>query len=212
MSRIQREQLYRGKESMNKLASQSIHILGAGALGSQLAVNLVRAGIGKITVIDKDRVEEQNLSTQVWSLDDIGGLKADLLRNMISRDLGEEVLSRPVELTEQNINKLLKNTGLIVDVFDNTASRQLVFTFCKKHNLNCLHAGINSGYGEVRWNENYRVPEDAGMDICDYPLARNLILLVVAIASETIINFLLTGKKTNFSVTLEDLAINLEQD
>jgi hypothetical protein len=59
----------------------------------------------------------------------------------------------------------------------------------------------------VIWNEAYRVPSDAQDDICDYPLARNLVILTVAVASEAIVSFMATGEQRNFTITLKDLAV-----
>jgi len=59
----------------------------------------------------------------------------------------------------------------------------------------------------VIWDERYRVPQDVAGDVCDYPLARNLILLAVAVASEVIVRFVLEGERKDFSVTLRDFAI-----
>lgn len=212
MPKHHHEQIFRGKESMAKLAMAHIHICGAGALGSNLAVNLMRSGFRKIVVIDKDRVEEQNIGTQVYSLDDVGGQKAELLRNMIFRDLGEDLEVHAEELSEKNVAKLLKGASLVVDAFDNSASRKILYNYCREKNIHCLHAGVNESFGELRWNESYRVPSDAGIDVCDYPLARNLILLVVAVASELLVNFILDGQKENYSLTLGDLRINHEID
>ncbi len=210
--RLAREQFFRGKEAMTKLASASVHICGAGALGSNLAVNLARSGFKNLTVIDMDRVEEQNIGTQIWSLEDVGGKKAELLKNLIFRELGEEITVHTQELKAENIARLLKGASLVVDSFDNTRSRKIVSDYCKNNSINCLHAGINESFGEVRWNEKYRVPSDAGLDVCDYPLARNLIMLVVAVASEALITFVLDGEKRNYSLTLADLQINHEFD
>ena len=51
------------------------------------------------------------------------------------------------------------------------------------------------------------MPQDVAGDVCDYPLARNLILLAVAVASEVIVRFVLEGERKDFSVTLRDFAI-----
>jgi len=57
---------------------------------------------------------------------------------------------------------------------------------------------MNADYGEVRWNEVYQVPADVVEgDVCDYPLARNLILLVVAAGSEAVLRYVLDGQKEN---------------
>ena len=57
------------------------------------------------------------------------------------------------------------------------------------------------------WDESYRVPRDVAGDVCDYPLARNLVLLAVAVASEVLIRFVLDGTMSSWSVTLRDFAI-----
>lgn len=201
------EEISRGKESMKRLAESDIAILGAGALGANLAVNLARMGMSRLTVIDRDRVEEQNIGTQVYGIDDTGALKAELLRNLIFREVGEEISALPRELNEGNVEKLLAGHFLVVDTFDNSASRKTVTDCCLQAGQHCLHAGINDRFGEVRWNESYIVPSGAGDDVCAYPLARSLILLVVAVISESVIRFLLEQKKESFSITLSDLKI-----
>lgn len=197
---------------MQKLAGASVFICGAGALGSNLAVNLARMGLHKLTVIDMDRVEEQNIGTQVYSIEDVGAKKADMLRNIIYRGVAEEITVYGERLTDKNVAKLLKGATLVVDTFDNSASRALVQQHCAAGNIACLHAGVAGGYGEIIWNENYKVPDDAGLDVCDYPLARNLILMVVAVASEVLVRFVADGVKEHYSITIGDLIINREND
>lgn len=70
---------------------------------------------------------------------------------------------------------------------------------------------MNADYGEVRWNDGYRVPQDVVEgDVCDYPLARNLILLLVAAGCEAILRHVIENIRENYSVTLRDLKINIE--
>ena len=95
---------------------------------------------------------------------------------MIYREVGEEIRVHGEELNERNVAKLLKGAALVVDTFDNSKSRSLVKEYCSANAVACLHAGVNEGYGEVIWNERYRVPNDEGLDVCDYPLSRNLIM------------------------------------
>jgi len=197
---------------MQKLADTTVHICGVGALGSNLAVNLARTGIGRLVLIDRDRVEESNIGTQVYSLADVGGRKAEILRNSLYREVGLEADAIVQDLVERNVAKILKGAQIVVDTFDNSTSRRLVSEFCRSHSTACLHAGVNDGYGEVVWNDSYRVPSDEGLDVCDYPLARNLISLVSTVASESLIRYIATGAKEGYSVTVGDLAINLETD
>src|SRR5438132_214246 len=59
----------------------------------------------------------------------------------------------------------------------------------------------------VVWDEHYRVPADVPGDVCDYPLARNLVLLAVALASEVLLRWLLDGVRESWSATLRDFTI-----
>src|SRR5438552_1777779 len=67
--------------------------------------------------------------------------------------------------------------------------------------------GAAADYAEVIWNEVYRVPSAAQDDVCDYPLARNLVLLATAVACETIVGFALHSVRTSYTITLGDLAV-----
>ena len=66
------EAIYRGADELAKLAGQHLTICGAGALGSHLADNLARQGVRHLRVIDRDRVEEHNVSTQLYGESDVG--------------------------------------------------------------------------------------------------------------------------------------------
>jgi molybdopterin/thiamine biosynthesis adenylyltransferase len=201
------EQLYRGPASLAKLAAFRPVLSGAGALGSHLADNLVRQGCGLLRVIDRDRVEEHNVSTQLYGESDVGAWKVEVLRNRLFRAAGTEVEVVAKEMTERNARSLLKGAGLVVDTFDNSASRRLVQEQSRALRLPCLHIGLFEDYAEVVWDEEYRVPADVAGDVCDYPLARNLVLLAVALASETLVRFVLDGVRASWSVTLHDFAI-----
>jgi molybdopterin/thiamine biosynthesis adenylyltransferase len=201
------EQLYRGADSLARLAATRLTLCGAGALGSHLADNLVRQGFGPLRVIDRDRVEEHNVSTQLYGESDVGAWKVEVLRNRLFRAAGIEIEAVAKELTERNARSLLKDGGLVIDTFDNSVARRLVQEQCRLQSLTCLHVGLFADYCEVIWDEHYRVPADAAGDVCDYPLARNLVLLAVALASETLVRFVLEGLRANWSATLRDFTV-----
>jgi molybdopterin/thiamine biosynthesis adenylyltransferase len=201
------EQLYRGAEQLAKLSTVRLTLCGAGALGSHLADNLARQGFGSLRVIDRDRVEEHNVSTQLYGEADVGAWKVEVLRNRLFRAAGVEIESLAKDLTERTARSLLKDGGLVLDTFDNSASRRLVQEQCRALHLDCLHVGLFADYCEVIWDEIYRVPNEAGLDVCDYPLARNLVLLAVALASETLVRFVLDGERRSWSATLRDFAV-----
>lgn len=209
--RVVHEQAARGDAMMRKLSQCQFAICGAGALGSNLAVTLVRMGAEQLLLLDKDQVESRNLGTQVYAMDDVGAPKVEMLRNLLFREMAVEVSIVNKELTEKNVAKLVGKPDLLIDVFDNSLSRKILKEYAASESIDCLHAGVNDQYGEIVWNEKYNVPSDMGLDVCDYPLSRTLVLLVVATAAEAIMQYLARGEKNNYSMTLGDLKINKEE-
>jgi molybdopterin/thiamine biosynthesis adenylyltransferase len=207
------EQLYRGEELVTKLAALRVVLCGAGAVGSNLADNLVRQGLSRLRVIDHDRVEEHNVSTQLYGEAEVGSFKVEALRNRLFRAVGVEVEPVRKELHAGNVTQLLKDCDLVIDAFDNSASRQLVQAHCRGGGsgakLTCLHVGLHADYCEVVWDEYYRVPRDVAGDVCDYPLARNIVLLSVVLASEAVFRFADgIASRAGWSATLGDLRVH----
>jgi molybdopterin/thiamine biosynthesis adenylyltransferase len=206
-SKFHHESLYRGPDLLARLATTRFTVCGVGAIGSNLADNLVRQGARNLRAIDHDRIEEHNVSTQLYGESEVGVWKVEALRNRLFRAAGVEIDAARKELTATNARQLLGGADLIVDAFDNAASRQLVQQFVRASGLACLHVGLHADYCEIVWDETYRVPGDGDGDPCDQPLARNIILLAVAIAAESIVRFVATGNRASWSCTLEDFAV-----
>jgi molybdopterin/thiamine biosynthesis adenylyltransferase len=201
------EELYRGPELAARIAALRVTICGAGALGSNLADTLARQGFGRLRVIDRDRVEEHNVGTQTYGEGDVGAWKVEVLRGQLFRAAGIEIEAINKELTDRTAPRFLKDTDVVIDLFDNSTSRGLVKEHCTQAGIDCLHAGLFAEYGEVVWNGRYRVPSDAGPDVCDYPLARNLVLLVVAVTAETLLRHVAGQGRHDWSITLGDFAV-----
>lgn len=201
------ESLFRGREAIEKLAASRIVVCGAGALGSNLVENLVRQGAQLVRVIDHDRVEEHNVGTQVYGLSDVGALKVDVLRSSVYRACEVELDAVPKRLVASNAKKLLRNANLVVDTFDNRESRGVVQEYCKLTGTPCLHAGLYADYGEVVWNAEYALPEDVGQDVCEYPLARNLVTLIVGLVSEVVVRYVLSAQQESWTMTLGDFKV-----
>lgn len=206
---LKRESVFRGEAAIKKLAQVQITIAGAGTLGSNLAENLTRQGIENLRLIDMDRVEVENIGPQIYSMDDIGALKVDAAASRIYNNVEIEIDAINKELTNKNVAKLFKGSDLIVDAFDNQSSRQLVYDHCRNVEIPCLHVGMFEGYGEVVWNDAYVVPQDSDEDLCDYPMARNLAMLVTTVAAEEIIDYVIADspRLKSWSMTLNDLKI-----
>src|SRR5438128_8914129 len=135
MSIYYHEQLYRTPDLMARLREMKVTICGAGALGGNVVESLARSGFARLRVIDRDRVEERNLSTQPYYRSDIGAFKAKILANALCRALGATVDARAEELTASNAGKLLGGSDLVIDTFDNSIARQAVKQFCDDASL-----------------------------------------------------------------------------
>jgi molybdopterin/thiamine biosynthesis adenylyltransferase len=205
--KILHERLFRGEAEIAKLAKPLVTICGAGALGSHLADNLARQGFCRLRSIDDDRVEEHNVSTQLYGANELGAPKVEVLRNRLFRASEVELDVRAKRLDARSAASLLKDSDFVVDTFDNSASRQAVQNHCRAEQIDCLHIGLAADYAEVVWDEAYQVPPDVAGDVCEYPMARNLVLLAVAIAAESLVRFITIGERKNRSITMGDFAV-----
>lgn len=194
---------------MTPAADRLITICGTGALGANLAETLARMGLRRLRVIDRDRVEAHNLSTQPWVQHDVGGPKARILANALYRAVGTRVEAQVTTLAGNNARALLKGSTVVVDAFDNLASRAAVGDAARASDTPCLHIALGGtgDYGCGLWDDAYTIPIDKRPmpDTCDYPLTRPLALLVAAAAAEVLIGYLLTGSRRNFESTLRDM-------
>ena len=173
-------------------------------------MHLAKMGLRNLVLIDDSEVEEHNLGTQPYRLQDVGGKKALILANDLYRLTGT-CLAEPVtqRLTLENAEKLLRGAAVVLDAFDNHASRRAVQSACLKLNIPCLHAGMSGeGTGDLHWEPGYEVPPDVELpDPCAYPLGLALVNLTSALAAELVVRFLLCGEKRNYLVLRDELKI-----
>lgn len=202
------EEAYRGKGILEKIAKGKFTICGLGAIGSNLIMNMARQGFTNFHAIDFDRIEDHNRHTQIWGIKEVGQLKATMMQRRLYDEMGLKIIVEPKKLEESNIKKLVQKDTIVIDGFDNTESRGLVTKYCLDNKIECLHIGMHQDYAEVIWNENYKVPKKHGKDICEYPLARNIILLAVAIGTEVILRYVASGIKESYAITLKDCNIS----
>ena len=189
------------------MARTAVTVCGAGALGANITEGLARIGFERLRVIDRDRVEERNLSTQPYGRADIGARKATILANGLYRALAVEVDGQARELTAANAAKLVKGSDLVIDAFDNSVARAAVGAACRQSDTPCLHVGLAADFAALLWDEVYRVPSAAQDDVCDYPLARNVALLAATVACELAVEQATGGHRRSFTITRGDLQI-----
>jgi len=202
----------RRPEVADPLAAFPVTLCGAGALGSHLAYHLVKLGGRKLKIIDRDRVESRNLPAQLWAVRDVGVQKCRALQNIIHRDTGILIDTAAKEMTAGNARSLLNGAGLVVDLFDNWASRRLAGEAARTLGVPCLHGGLSAdGFAEVKWDDVYTYGVDDGGEAreppCDFAPARGMVILTVAVLGEAVDRFIASGQKINREITLGDLRV-----
>jgi hypothetical protein len=196
-------------ETLADIAERRITVCGAGALGGNLVETLARMGFRWMTVIDRDRVESRNLSTQPYSRAEIGAPKARALATSLYRAIQARIEPVIAELTDDNAPELLAGSAVVIDAFDNSAARAAVSTAVRALALPCLHIGFNTDglYGSGVWEPRYLVPGEAPGDPCDYPLTRPFAITLSALAARSIVAFLRQGDRVDFECTWRDARI-----
>jgi adenylyltransferase/sulfurtransferase len=129
-----------GLEGQKKICSTSVLCIGAGGLGSPIALYLAAAGIGKLGIVDFDAVELSNLQRQLLHpTDAVGQSKTNSARETIRRlNPGVEVVLHEVRLTSENALDIIRPYDIVVDGTDNFPTRYLTNDACvllKKPNV-----------------------------------------------------------------------------
>ena len=134
-----------------KLLKSRVLIVGAGGLGSPVAIYLTSLGIGKIGVVDNDRVELSNLSRQIiFTSKDIRKNKSITAISMLRRiNPNVKLKSFGYRLTMKNIDSIAKNYDLIVDGSDNFNTRFLINDYCFKKKKILVSGAISKFDGHV---------------------------------------------------------------
>jgi sulfur carrier protein ThiS adenylyltransferase len=113
-----------------RFSSATVAICGLGGLGSNIAVALARAGIGKLILIDFDRVDITNLHRQHYKPNQIGLYKADaLVENLSEIAPYTEVVPVTAKITEDNLVAILKDADIICEAFDNAEAKANIVNF-----------------------------------------------------------------------------------
>ncbi len=116
-----------GLDLHKRFSSATIAVCGLGGLGSNIAIALARAGIGKLLLIDFDRVDITNLHRQQYKANQIGLYKADALAENLSEIAPyTEIKTVTVKITEENFTDLLKDAEIVCEAFDNAESKAML--------------------------------------------------------------------------------------
>lgn len=140
-----------GEEGQKKLLNSKAVIVGCGALGTVAANNLARAGVGHITIIDRDFVELSNLQRQMlFEEEDIGEPKALAAAKRL-RSINSDIEIEPIvaDLNHTNVKEILKDANVVLDATDNIQTRMLVNDVCVQNGIPWIYTGAIGTSGMI---------------------------------------------------------------
>ncbi len=134
-----------------RLSKASIVLIGAGGLGSPAALYLAAAGVGKLTLIDDDKVERSNLQRQVMHTDArIGMAKTESARlTLAALNPSIVIETRETRVVADNVESLLQGHDLVIDGADNFPTRYLLDAACRQLGLPMIYAAVHRFTGQV---------------------------------------------------------------
>jgi len=139
-----------GAAGQSRLRGASVLIIGAGGLGSAVLQYLCAAGVGRLIIVDHDRVEESNLHRQpLYRMSDVGSLKAEAARGALLGANPEVRIEAVCErLTPANARRLVAGVDVVVDAADSFAVTYIVSDECLRVKTPLISASVLglSGY------------------------------------------------------------------
>ncbi|MFC1862029.1 ThiF family adenylyltransferase, partial [Chloroflexota bacterium] len=149
--RYSRQITFLGKDGQRKLSQSYAVIFGCGALGTIIATSLVRAGVGKVRIIDRDFIEYHNLQRQVF-------FDEDDIKNQVPKAMAAEQHLKKVnssidiegvvaDVNYTNIESLVRDADIILDGLDNFEARLLINDVSLKHKIPWVYGGAISSLG-----------------------------------------------------------------
>jgi len=140
-----------GKEGQVRLAAKTATIIGCGALGSHIASHLVRAGVGRLVLADRDFVEWHNLPRQALysEVDAAEAVPKAVAAARRLRQLNSlvEIEEHVVDVNADNVEDLIAGADVVLDGADNFEVRYLVNDACVKHGIPWVYGGVLGTYG-----------------------------------------------------------------
>lgn len=189
-----------------RIAAAKVLIVGAGGLGSPVALYLAAAGVGTIGLVDPDKVSLSNLQRQIaHATPDIGRLKVDSVCDKATAINPGVTVERHVEfLSPRSVDRLLSGYDMAVDCVDNMSTRIVLAEACRRAGKPCVHGAVRRFGGQlftyvpgaVAYPDLFPVTDDAAPEDvlpCSVEGVLNTVVGVIGTLQATEVIKLITG-------------------
>ncbi|MCE7699163.1 MAG: HesA/MoeB/ThiF family protein [Methanobacterium paludis] len=148
---IDRQKGILNKKEQLKLKDSKITVIGCGGIGGAVIEMLARMGVGNLRIVDKDSFDLSNINRQLMSsTESIGRPKTEVTKEIISSITPfTEVEAFNTELNENNVQKIVEGSDVIVDALDNIISRILTSRCTVKLGIPFVHGAIHGTMGQI---------------------------------------------------------------
>lgn len=152
-NRYSRQELFSpiGEEGQQKIREKHVLIIGAGALGSANAEMFVRAGVGTVTIVDRDYVDWSNLQRQqLYAESDVeNNLPKAVAAQKRLEEINSEVRVEALvqDVTAEELEELITNVDVIIDATDNFETRFIVNDIAQKYSIPWIYGACVGSYG-----------------------------------------------------------------
>ncbi len=139
---------------IDKLQNATVGIAGAGGLGSNIAMALARAGVGRLVIVDFDEIEESNLNRQYYFLDQVGKSKLQMLKQNIDaavRSCDVDIIERKLEAGAMSAP--FGDVDVVVEALDAASTKVKFIEEC----LTDLDVPVVAASGVAGWGGSERV-------------------------------------------------------
>jgi adenylyltransferase/sulfurtransferase len=140
-----------GVAGQTRLREASVLVIGAGGLGCPILLHLVAAGVGRLGLVDPDRVDVSNLQRQVlYTTEDVGRLKTDAATlRLRALDPSVRLESWPIPFTTDHAAEILPGFNLVLDGTDNFASRYVIHDACRQQGVPLVQGSVLRFAGQL---------------------------------------------------------------
>lgn len=139
---MSRTELMMGADDLSRLFDKNVLIIGLGGVGGICAEMIVRAGVGKMTIVDNDTVDASNINRQIQALHStVGKPKAQILSQRL-KDINPELdlTVHEMYIKDEKTDQLLESAqwDYVVDCIDTLSSKVFLIDACKSRNINIV--------------------------------------------------------------------------
>jgi len=139
---------YLTPEERAALESVRVGIAGAGGLGSNCAMHLVRSGVKHLTIVDFDVVNESNLNRQFFFHDQIGQKKVEAVKaNLLRIEPDADIRAVDIRLDASSAREIFADCGIVVEAFDAVDAKVMLVSAFASSGKKLVTASGLAGWG-----------------------------------------------------------------